>query len=150
MCSSDLCDRSGAVVADEQRDHVYTERVATRLSEAYRRDLVVQPTHLAAWGAWEALRARNPGFDTWRLVRLHPDSRVVERAALLAQIERIHHATAGMRRSGSRGAEAVLDEAIARFARFHRKRAIEPFGAALRLDPELVLYYRNRLDHVRA
>ena len=46
-----VCDRSGAVVADEQRDHVYTERVATRLSEAYRRDLVVQPTHLAAWGA---------------------------------------------------------------------------------------------------
>lgn len=141
-----VCDRDGKVVADEQRDHVYTERVATRLSEAYHKDFVVQATHLAAWACWEALRARHPGLDTWRLVRLHPDARVVERAAVLAQIERGIKATAHMRRVGPASATGVLDEALARFGSFHRKRAMAAEGNRLRLDGELVLYYRNRLD----
>ncbi len=145
-----VCDRNGNVVADEQRDHVYTQRVAERLSDAYHRDFVVQPTHLASWAAWEALRARHPGFDTWRLVRLHPSARVVDRAAVLANIERGGKAVAHLRRVGPETAEGVLDEAIVRFASFHKKRAIENVNGALRLDPELVLYYRNRLDWITA
>ncbi len=153
-----VCGREGSVVRDAQRDHIYTERVATRLSEAYQRDFVVQPTHLAAWAAWEALRARHPGLDTWRLVRLHPWARVVDRAAVVAQIERASVAIAGLRRVGPVTADGVLDEAITRFAGFHRKCAMEPVsgpagglagGPALRLDGELVLYYRNRLDWIR-
>lgn len=145
-----VCDRNGRVIHDEQRDHVYTERVAERLSEAYHRDFVVQPTHLAAWGAWEALRARHQGLDTWRLVRLHPDARTVDRATVLAHIDRASKGIAQLRRVGPPTAEGVLDEAIARFASFHKKRAMEPIGGSLKLDSELILYYRNRLDWIKA
>lgn len=141
-----VCDRDGAVVRDEQRDHVYTERVARRLAEAYLRDFVVQSTHLAAWGAWETLRAAHPGLDTFRLVRLTAEERVVPRAEVLRRIAAGLDALAGYRRVGPPDAEGVLDEAIRLFAAFHSRRAIDPRGDDLALDGELCLYYRNRLD----
>lgn len=144
-----VCDRDGAVVFDEQRDHVYTERVAERLSEAYHRDFVVQSTHLAAWAAWEALRGRKPGLDTWRLVRLHPDERWVERADVLNLIDLARGKLAHLRRAGPARTEDILEEAIARFAGYHQKRALAPEGSRLRVDPPLALYYRNRLDGYR-
>jgi hypothetical protein len=141
-----VTDRTGAVVHDPQRDHIYTERVARRLSDAYRRDFVIQPTHLAAWAAWEALRARHPGYDTYKLVRLPGEQREVPRAAVEQQIVRAQASLAAYRRSGPQAAPALLDEAIVRFASFHRKRALTPRGDSIRIEGELTLYYRNRLE----
>lgn len=145
-----VCDREGRVVPDEQRDHVYTERVAERLSEAYHRDFVVQPTHLAAWAAWEALRQRHQGLDTWRLVRLHPGARIVDRGVVLANIERASRGIAHLRRVGPPTPEGVLEEALLRFGSFHKKRALEAVNGTIKVDGELVLYYRNRLDWIEA
>jgi len=140
-----VCDRTGAVVADEQRDHLYTQRVADRLAEAYQADLVAQSTHLAAWAAWATLRATHPGKDTWQLVRLSPDEAQVPRAAVLTRVAEGLSRITGRHTAMPRTAEGVLDEAITRFASFHRQRALEPIGGQLRLAPELVLYYQNRL-----
>lgn len=140
-----VCGRSGAVVFDEQRDHLYTQRVADRLSEAYQRDFVVQSTHLAAWAAWRTLRDTRGGTDTWKLVRLSPDEAQVPRATVLKRLGEGLLALGSRQRALPSTAEGVLDEAITRFASFHRRRAIEPIGGQLRLAPELVLYYQNRL-----
>lgn len=140
-----VCDRTGAVVFDEQRDHLYTQRVADRLAEAYQRDFVVQSTHLAAWAAWRTLRDTRGGTDTWKLVRLSPDEAQVPRAAVLKHLAEGLLALGSRQRALPSTAEGVLDEAIARFASFHRRRAIEAIGGQLRLAPELVLYYQNRL-----
>ncbi len=140
-----VCDRNGAVVPDEQRDHLYTQRVADRLSEAYHRDFVVQSTHLAAWAAWAALKAAHPGRDTWRLVRLSPIEARVPRAAVTRRIAEALPRLAGRFTSMPATPELILEEAIHRFASFHRRRALEPDDASLVLAPELVLYYQNRL-----
>lgn len=141
-----VCDRDGTVIRDEQRDHVYTERVAVRLSEAYRRDFVIQSTHLAAWAAWEALRASRPGLDTWRLIQLPTDQRSVPRAEVERRIDAALGRLTAFRRAGPATAPAILDEALTRFATFHRKRALEAVGADIRLSGELTVYYRNRLE----
>lgn len=140
-----VCDRHGAVIHDEQRDHLYTQRVADRLSEAYHRDFVVQSTHLSAWAAWATLRAAHPGRDTWRLVRLSPLEARVPRAAVLRRIEEALPTLASRLTSLPDRPEAILEEAIHRFASFHRRRALEADGASLVLAPELALYYQNRL-----
>ncbi len=143
-----VTDRAGNVVADEQRDHVYTARVAERLCDAYRRDLVVQSTHLAALAAWDTLRAAHPSLDTWRLIRLTSRDARVPRVEVLRRIEIALGRLGGSRRALPTSARSVLDEAIARFASFHRARAIAPAPDAeqLAVDPHLVLYYRNRLE----
>jgi glycerol-3-phosphate O-acyltransferase len=140
-----VCDRHGAVVADEQRDHLYTQRVADRLSDAYHRDFVVQSTHLAAWAAWSALRHARPGRDTWRLVRLTPAEARVPRAAVLRRIADALPWLAGRQTALPTSPEAILDEALHRFATFHRRRALATDEASVVLAPELVLYYQNRL-----
>jgi glycerol-3-phosphate O-acyltransferase len=139
-----VTDRNGRVVADEQRDHGYTERVAERLADAYARDFVVQSTHLAAWAAWQALRRRHRSLDTWRLVRLHPADRKVDRAVLerlIAEAPLQGHA-----RSAPADAGRVLDEALERFSHYHRKRALAMEVGSVVVEPELALYYANRLS----
>ena len=110
------------------------------------RDFVIQSTHLAAWAAWETLRAARPGLDTWRLVRLPPAQRVVPRAEVERRVDAALPALNAYHRVGPATAPAILDDAIRHFARYHRKRALVAEGADLRLDCELALYYRNRLD----
>ncbi len=135
----------GQVVPDEQRDHLYTERVAQRLSEAYQRDFVPQSTHVVAFAAWEALRAAHPGLDTWRLVRLHPDQAVVPRGVVSARVSEAMSRLATQQTALPSTPEAAVDDALRAFASFHRRRAVDARGGELRLSPELLLYYQNRM-----
>lgn len=142
-----VTDRDGKVVVDEQRDYLYTERLARKLCDAYRADFVVQSTHLAAWAAWEALKARHPGLDVYRLVRLAPEQRVAPRADVEARIAAALTQLRDQPRTGPATPSRILDEAIKLFANFHRVRAIDlaPDGQ-IRMSGELTYYYRNRLD----
>jgi glycerol-3-phosphate O-acyltransferase len=135
----------GAFAPDDQRDHLYTERLAQRLSDAYSRDFVAQSTHLVAWAAWEELRSLHRGLDTWRLVRLHPDQAVVERAAVHTRVEAGLALLVGRRTAMPGSPTAIVDEAVSRFAGYHRRTALLPSGPLFRAVPELLLYYRNRL-----
>lgn len=140
-----VCDRDGKVVEDEGRDHLYTERVATRLAESWRRDFVVQSTHLAAWAAWAALRRAHPGLDAFRLLRLPAEQRAVERTRVEAVVDEALAKLGRQPRAGPQSSRAIVDEALNRFASFHRVRALQAVGPTLRLSGELTMYYRNRL-----
>lgn len=140
-----VTDRHGDVVWDEQRDHVYTERVARGLCDAYRRDFVIQSTHLAAWAAWQALRRARPGLDTFQLVRLPREQRHVRRVDVEAALATVLPQLATYPRVGPATPAAILDEALRAFESYHRRRALGAVGAELQLDGELVLYYSNRL-----
>lgn len=140
-----VCDRHGAVQKDDQRDHLYTERVAERLAEAYQRDFIAQSTHLAAWAAWCSLAAQHPTMDTWQLVRLQGEESTVPRAGVVTRIGEAMGRLSARHTAMPTVAESVLDEALHRFASYHRRRAIESVATGLRLTPELVLYYQNRL-----
>jgi glycerol-3-phosphate O-acyltransferase len=152
-----VTDRAGAVVRDPQRDRVYTDHLAQGLVDAWHRDTVALSTHVAGFAAWGQLQRAHPRMDTWQLVFLAPDERRVARVELLFAIERVLEGldrlqAAGQIRaalpgSGAGRAEAVLDQALDRFARFHTRRALERCDAErLRVDTRLALYYGNRLQ----
>ncbi len=154
-----VTDRDGRVEWDAQRDRVYTAVLSEALVRAWHRDNVVLATHAAGLAAWSLLRVRHPDIDPYQLVFAGTDERTVPRADLLRAVEATvvaieRLAAAGALHDGlpagpspAARAEAVLAQALDRFSRFHKRRALEPApGGAIRVEPRLALYYGNRLD----
>lgn len=154
-----VTDRDGKVTWDEQRDRVYTEILAERLAAAWHRDNTVLSTHVAAFAAGRLLRRAHGRMPTAQLVLVSPDERTVPRAELLqatrelvAELEAME--AAGRIRTRLPGrpgdlqgrAQAILDEALRRFAGFHSRRALDAVGSGVTVDPRLALYYGHRLS----
>lgn len=146
-----VTDNSGAVVADAQRDAVYTELLASALVGEWRTGAVWMSTHAAAWAAWTVLGEMAGTTDPFRLVRVPAERRALplERVlgALATGLDRVRAAEA--RGEGAcrlpDTPRAVLDAAAERFGRWHRGRALRVDADRVVIDdPTLCLYYANR------
>jgi len=149
-----VCDRSGSVITDVQRDRVYTNQLASALCRSYQRDNVALPTHVAAYAGWMCLAERYPKLDVYQRVLLAPFERWVDRNRLLAAVEHLliqldATVAAGeiqsVLPSGTDRAEQVLTDAVSTFSRFHSNRALAFEDWRVLVDPKLALYYGNRL-----
>jgi glycerol-3-phosphate O-acyltransferase len=155
-----VTDRTGAVVADSQRDRAYTHHLATALTAAYQRDNTVLSTHLVARAAWDCLTERYPRLDTYQRVMLARFERWVDRKALIARIgswiEIVDQCTAagtlhqGLPSRTADMAETVLQDAVERFASYHDNPAVAHEDWRILVDPKLALYYGNRLAGLQA
>ena len=142
-------DPNGNVEHDPQRDRIYTERLAQSLIKAYPRGTTVMSTHLAAWAAWTALCDRFKHTDPFRLVRTAPGQRRLQRSDVLQRIGRCMSLVSeqGLHHTLPATPEKVVKEAIDRFGRYHKTRALGESGSDILVeDPRLCLYYKNRLD----
>ena len=149
-----VCGRDLQVQHNPQRDRVYTNHLAGSICEAFRRDSVVLPSHLAAHAAWHLLGSRYPTLDTYGRALLPASERWVDRGALVAAIERCTlavdaHVEAGETHAllpqGELRAEAILTLAVETFSAFHSRRTLEYEDWRVLVDPKLALYYGNRL-----
>ena len=106
-------------------------------------------THLAAWASWGALCDRFKHDDPFRLVRTAPGQRRLQRSDVL---QRIGHCMKRINELGQHHTlpstpELVVKEAMDRFSRYHKTRALGESGSDIIVeDPRLCLYYKNRLD----
>jgi glycerol-3-phosphate O-acyltransferase len=149
-----VTDHEGKVEWDEQRDRCYTDRLAQAVGKAYPRGTAVMATHLAAWVAWTLLEERIGSRDPFRLVRVPALSRHLVREKYT---DRLNWAMGVVDRGVAEGrwgtllpptSEEVLEQALHRFAVYHRSHALVARDGELVIeDPRLCLYYRNRLDH---
>ena len=154
-----VCDTDGDVVADGQRDRIYTQRLAGQIVEAWHRDNIPLATHITAFVAWRLLAAQHPSLDTWQRVFLEGSERILSRKQVLEGIERLMEA---LRTASADGriqepmlaadvgtSEEILDHAIDRFGRFHSEPALadarDRGARAVTVAPRLCLYYANRL-----
>lgn len=147
-----VCDRSGKVEWDEQRDHIYTNRLGEALVDAWPKYAEVLPTHLVARAAWRCLQQQLGTTDTFRMMQQPDEKRCMPRADLMAELERelarVQEGAAAGRYGASlpSSAEEVLTQALDRFSRYHRSRAVADRGDRIAVeDPTLCLYYQNRL-----
>ena len=151
-----VCDRSGQVTTDDQRDRVYTARLADRIVQAYPRGAWVMDTHLVAWAAWTALGRRLGTRDTFRLLRIPRDGRVIDRAAFREILAEGHARVTKLASDGhchlalSTDLDGIMATAVERFGRYHRSAAVRPHPDGWFVeDPQLAMYYRNRLEWAR-
>ena len=143
-----ITDPHGKIQRDTQRDRMYTNELAKAIVGEYPKGVTVMSTHLAAWAAWRQLCQRFSYDDPFRLVRTAPGQRRIARSKLLAEIDNgvervrrlnLHHTLAA-------SSESILEEALDRFNRYHKTRALRALGSDICVeDPRLCLYYRNRL-----
>lgn len=150
-----VTDRDGNVEWDEQRDRVYTDRLARSLVDAYPRNAWVMSTHVAAYTAWRILEDEVGSRDPFRIVRTPAEKREIPRHTFLERLRGVlDRVLAGAaegrwRADLPRTAEGVLDVAADRFGRYHRSRAVARRGSMVVVeDPKLCLYYRNRLTFI--
>ena len=147
--------RDGAPAFDDQRDQEYTRELAAEIVESYRRDTVLNSTHLVAFTVFRWLRDRNPGMDVYRLLRTGGGEESMPLTDAYARVERTleslrRHADGGrVRLDGSlrdKDTVALVNEALAHLRSYHRQPALTRKGDRLfHVDRNLLLYYQNRL-----
>lgn len=147
-----VTDREGAVVWDEQRDRIYTDRLAGAITAAYKQDNIALSTHVAGFVAWELLKQQWPRLDTFQLAVLRPSERRLKRADFLASVERVSQAIRQRAQAGQLrealpegGAEGLFEDALFRFSGYHKRQALRQHGDEIEVGPKLSLYYGNRL-----
>ena len=64
-----LMDKNNVLQVDEQRDMMYTNRLARSLVQEYPKGTTVMSTHLATWAAWNLLCDRFRTDDAFRIVQ---------------------------------------------------------------------------------
>jgi glycerol-3-phosphate O-acyltransferase len=141
--------------ADAQRDAEYTKEVGDAILRAYRRDNVIQNTHLVARAQLELLRKKKPDADLFRLLRDAPRE-PFPAADLLEEVDRL---VADLRDREARGqlrldpqvrsarGEVLVRDALRAFSSYHSRPALERRGTEIYTgQPNLLLYYANRLE----
>jgi glycerol-3-phosphate O-acyltransferase len=148
--------RDGTPAFDEQRDEEYTRELAAAVTDSFRRDTVLNSTHLVAHSVFQWLRDRNPGMDLYRLLRTGgaeesmPLTEAYRRVERMLESLRAAAAAGRVRLDGSLGRKdtvALVNEALAHLKSYHRQPALARRGDRLfHIDRNLLLYYQNRLD----
>ncbi len=147
-----VCDANGNVEWDDQRDRVYTERLSEALVDALPRYADALSTHAAARAAWACLGRSVGSSDPFRLVRVPAGRRRLRESDVLQELgrvmQRVREGRAQQRWHDAlpQTAEQTLAEALDRFSRYHKTRALARHGSEIVVeDPSLCLYYQNRL-----
>jgi hypothetical protein len=146
-----ITNRYGHVVADVQRDQIYTGILAKKISASYHRDNIALSTHLAAYAGWQLLCDKHPRLDDVQKASLGPDERRILRIDLLKAIDKIHNQVLRARENGKicaalpGNASDILQDALKRFGSYHRSRCLAVRGNYIEIGSKLALYYGNRL-----
>ena len=145
-----ICDDSGNVIQDAQRDHQYTKRLAKKISDSYKESSIIVATHLVARVSWLLLRARHPHLDEIQLALLPAEDRTIQLPELVSKVA---NATEWIKSKQLRHClpdttEAIIEQARHRFSLFHRNIAVQRNGTSVVINAKLALYYGNRLAHL--
>lgn len=150
-----VTDADGQISHDAERDDEYTRELGVSVADVYRRNTVVLSTHALAFVLFEMLRAANPGVDLYRLLRFEGVGAKFAASDVLSWLDRLVSRLLELDGAGRIKlgvsirpdcGQEILNEALRFFGTYHTKPAAARRGEELKLnDPNLLLYYHNRL-----
>ena len=146
--------RRGQPVVDHARDAAYTRELGHAIAKSYKAETVIMPTQLVAHVIFRRMVRATPGLDLFSRLRHRGDIAIPsdELAAeigtsrdLLLELERAGkvHLDATVRRDPP---ERILERCLASWSGYHlRPVARVVSGSVIAEDPNLLLYYGNRV-----
>ncbi len=149
--------RDGEVIADVQRDFIYTNRLAEAIGAAFLRDNVLFETHVFAAVMHRLLSQVRPGLDLYRRLLLGPEDRSFSTLQVDAELDHLMTALRALRDEGkvrlnralaTGSAQDIRHAAIGQLGMVHSVAAVRDRGDGTILleEPKLALYYANRLE----
>jgi glycerol-3-phosphate O-acyltransferase len=151
-----VCDPEGQVEWDEQRDRVYTNRLAKHLVNAYPAGACRYATHIAAAACWKVLCDQQGTTDALHLVRLPHDQRTLSASVVCSEVDRLredirqHEAKGQGWSPAPLNASALLSQAARDLGSYHTPPALSLDSEEVLIeDPKLLYYYANRCDLFR-
>ena len=147
-----VCNRFGEVIVDTQRDRIYTDRLAQKITQSYRKDNIILSTHVAAFAGWQLLSQKHPLLSDVQKSMLSHTERRIPRSEFLKSIDIIQNQIHDLARREvlchdiSKNPADILYQALKIFGQFHKARALSVQGTDIEVGPMLALYYHNRLE----
>ena len=147
--------RRGTASVDGRRDSAYTRALGKVLADAYQRETVIMPTQLVAHVIFRRLVRATPGMDLFARLRyrgsvaiptdeLETDlGQTRDRLVALEAAGRVH--VSNFVRTQPPG--KILSAVLATWDGYHATRTIARIqsGSLIAEDPNLLLFYQNRL-----
>jgi glycerol-3-phosphate O-acyltransferase len=146
--------RRGQPVVDHARDAAYTRELGHAIAQSYEADTVIMPTQLVAHVVFRRMVRATPGLDLFSRLRHRGDiaipidelaGEIGQSRDLLVELEQKGkvHVDATLRREAP---ERVLDRCLSSWSGYHlRPIARVVSGSVIAEDPNLLLYYANRV-----
>ena len=139
-------------MTDTQRDRIYTDRLANKITQSYRKDNIILSTHVAAFAGWQLLSQKHPLLSDVQKSMLNHTQRRFPRSEFLKSIDIIQRRVHELAHRGilchdiSKNPADILYQALKTFGQFHKTRALSVQGTNIEVGPMLALYYHNRLE----
>ena len=147
--------RRGTPSVDARRDAAYTRALGKVLAEAYQRETVVMPTQLVAHVIFRRIVRATPGLDLFARLRYRGaiaipcDELTAEigqtrdRLLALEAAGRVHVSNFVRRQPPA----TILEGVLSTWAGYHAARPVARVqsGSLIAEDPNLLLFYQNRL-----
>ncbi|MCA9688702.1 MAG: 1-acyl-sn-glycerol-3-phosphate acyltransferase [Nannocystaceae bacterium] len=145
--------RHGAPVIDAARDAGYTRELGELLPRVYARETVIMWTQLVAHVLYRHLVQSTPGRDLWNRHRVHDVT--MPRDQLIAACGHARDRLLALEAEGQIRVdptvrcelpERIVADALDAWSGYHTTTVVsERDGAVQLVDPNLLLYYQNRL-----
>jgi glycerol-3-phosphate O-acyltransferase len=148
--------RGDRLAKDPERDAEYTRGLGERVVATYHRDNTALPTNVLAFALLELYRRDLEEPDPFRLLRRIGVETAVARSRVEAEVEKLLAELRVLRDRAAihldedvrtMSAPSLVDQGLGILRTYHTTAVVTQEGQALVvLDPELLFYYRNRLE----
>lgn len=146
--------RRGSYSVDHARDAAYTKDLGTAIAKRYVTDTVVMGTQLVAHVLFRRLCRATPGLDLFARLR-HRGDIAIPMEELREDVGMTRDALVALARRGgvhvhepleSSTPEEIIDGALGAWAGYHQRVIARTMGGSvIAEDPNLLLFYQNRL-----
>lgn len=143
----------GKVMANPQRENVYTKILGDRILESYKRNNVMLTSHLVAYSAFCILEKHYDG-DLYSLVNLPEDQAIIDNNELLAVIEQLRTVLLEWEESGKTrlspeihwSADRIITDGINNLGTYHVEKPLSLKKDVIKSESvKLLYYYHNRI-----